>query len=161
MPSRRATDWIDSTVLQQTATGSQDLVSLMTGVAPVNVRRQTLIRTIIELRCYSVTVAGAWGTQLVSIGIGIASQEAFAAGTVPDPNIANDQPSRGWIFRTQVVVAQNGIGGSVIFEVRADIRSQRKLDDGECYIVINNDTDLGTSFEVRTTGLVRQLWLLP
>jgi len=60
-----------------------------------------------------------------------------------------------------VVVAQNGAGSQVLYEITGDIRSQRKLDDGECYIVINNDTDLGTAFSVKATGLIRQLWLLP
>ena len=161
MPSRRATDWIDTVLAQDTATGAQSLVSLMTGVAPVNVRRQTLVRTIIELSLYSTTVVGAWGTQGVDLGIGITSQEAFAAGVVADPNVSNDQPSRGWIYRTRKVVAQNGAGSQIIFELRGDIRSQRKLDDGECYIVINNGADLGTSFTVRAEGLIRQLWLLP
>ena len=161
MASRRATDWIDTLVAEQTATGAQSLSFLMTGVAPVNVRRQTLVRTIIELRAYSSSVAGAWGTQRLSLGIGITSQEAFAAAVVADPNTSNDQPSRGWIFRTQIVLSQNGEGAQVVFDIRGDIRSQRKLDDGECFIVINNTTDLGISFSVNVTGLVRQLWLLP
>ncbi len=161
MPSRRATDWIDTNLIAATATGAQSLVSLMSGVAPVNVRRQTLVRTIIELDLYSLTVAGAWGTQVIDIGIGITSQEAFAAGVVADPNVSNDQPSRGWIYRTRRVVAQEATGGNILHPLRADIRASRKLDDGECYIVINNTTDLGTAFTVQATGLIRQLWLLP
>ena len=161
MPSRRATDWIDTLLSFTTATGAQTITSLMTGVAPVNVRRQTLVRTLIELRLYSASVAEAWGTQIADIGIGITSQEAFAAGVVADPNTAGDQPSRGWIYRTRVAVAQNGIGAQVLYEVRADIRSQRKLDDGECFIILANGVDLGTSFTVKANGLIRQLWLLP
>ncbi len=107
---RRASDWIDSLVGLATATGGQSNVSLMSGVAPVNVRRQTLVRTLIELSLYSTTVAGVWGTQIVDIGIGITSQEAFAAGVLADPDTANDQPSRGWIYRTRRVVAQNAAG---------------------------------------------------
>jgi len=161
MPSRRATDWIDTLVVAQVATGAQTLQSLMTGVAPVNVRRQTLVRTILELDLYSETVAGVWGTQIIDLGIGITSQEAFAAGVVADPVTANDQPSRGWIFRARRVVAQNAAGGPVVHPLRIDIRASRKLDDGECFLVINNTTDLGTAFTVRAAGLIRQLWLLP
>jgi len=161
MPSRRATDWIDSTVSISTTTGNQTLISLMSGVAPVNVRRQTLIRTIIMLDFYSTTVGGAWGTQSVATGIGITSQEAFAAGVVADPVTANDQPSRGWIYRSRFVVAQNGAGSPILTRVRADIRAARKLDDGECFFVMDNTTDLGTAFTVQGVGLIRQLWLLP
>ncbi len=157
----RATDWIDTLFDFGVATGAQSLLSLMSGVAPVNVRRQTLVRTLITLHAYSSTVAGAWGTQIVDMGIGITSQEAFAAGVVADPLTANDQPSRGWIYRTRRVVSQNGIGGKVIFEIMGDIRASRKLDDGECYLVTNNSTDQGTAFTVRVAGLIRQLWLLP
>jgi len=137
------------------------VLSLMTGVAPVNVRRQTLIRTILRLELFSETVAGAWGTQRVDIGIGITSQEAFAAGVVPDPNTDGDQPSRGWIYRTRVVPSQNSAGAPVVLTLAADIRAARKLDDGECYLVVNNSTTTGTSFTVRQSGIIRQLWLLP
>ena len=157
----RATDWIDTVIDRGVSTGAQDFFSLMMGVAPVNVRRQTLIRTIISIDFTSNTTAGAYGVQQMSIGIGITSQEAFAVGVFPDPITANDQPSRGWIYRTRMAVAQNGVGGVVVYSLRADIRSQRKLDDGECYFVIDNTAEVGLSFEVHMTGLIRQLWLLP
>ena len=157
----RATDWIDTLIDTSVAGGAQSLTSLMTGVVPVNVRRQTLIRTILMLELFSATIAGAWGTEVLDIGIGITSQEAFAASVVADPNVANDQPSRGWIYRTRRVVAQNGIGGSVIYTLHADIRASRKLDDGECFIVMNATDNRGTAFSVVVVGLIRQLWLLP
>jgi len=158
---KRATDWIDTLVDRGVATGAQDFFSLMTGVAPVNVRRQTLVRTLISLDLYSETVAGAWGVQIIDVGIGITSQESFAAGVLPDPVTANDQPSRGWIYRTRIAVAQNGIGGRVIYPIRADIRASRKLDDGECFIVFDSTADQGTALPVHMTGIIRQLWLLP
>ncbi len=161
MPSRRATDWIDTLVVMSASSGAQDFLSLMTGVAPVNVRRQTLVRTIIDLELFSTTVAGAWGTQRIDLGVGIASQEAFAAGVLADPDVAGDQPSRGWIFRTRRMVSQNGIGGQILHHVHVDIKAGRKLDDGEAYIIMNSTADLGTAFTTRAVGIVRQLWLLP
>jgi len=157
----RATDWIDTLVALDVANNAQDNVSLMTGVAPVNVRRQTLVRTILELSFHSATVAGVWGTQRLSIGVGITSQEAFAAGVLADPNTAGDQPSRGWIYRNRIVVGQNGVGGPVVHQVSKDIRAMRKLDDGECFLTIANDAGLGTSFTCTVEGIIRQLWLLP
>ncbi len=158
---RRATDWIDTVIDRSVASGAQDLFSLMTGVAPVNVRRQTLVRTLISLDFYSESAAGAYGIQQLDIGIGITSQEAFAAGVVADPEVAADQPSRGWIYRTRMGVAQNGVGTQIIYSLRADIRASRKLDDGEGYFVVTNTTERGTSFSVHELGIIRQLWLLP
>jgi len=158
---KRASDWIDTSLNLVVASGAQGSLSLMTGVAPVNVRRQTLVRTIIGLQMNSTTVAGAWGTQIMDLGIGITSQEAFAAGALPDPVTAGDQPSRGWVFRQRRVVAQNGNGSVVLYDIQFDIRAARKLDDGECFIVIDNTAGLGTAFSVVVTGMVRQLWLLP
>jgi len=161
MPNRRLTDWIDTLVNISAATGAQANVSLMTGVAPVNVRRQTLVRSIVQLQLFSVTVAGAWGVQIADVGVGITSQEAFAAGVLADPATPGDQPSRGWIYRTRKVVAQNGIGAQVLYEITVDIRAGRKLDDGECYLILENTAVAGTTFTVRASGIVRQLWMLP
>jgi len=158
---RRASDWIDSLVNFAVGSGGQAHVSLMTGVAPVNVRRQTLVRTILRISFSSVTVAGSWGTQIADIGIGITSQEAFAAGVLADPITPGDQPSRGWIYRNRVVPYQNGDAGPLVTTLQADIRAGRKLDDGECFLVVNNSPLLGTTFTIQVTGIIRQLWLLP
>ncbi len=161
MPNRRATDWIDTRITRAVASGAQDFFSLMTGVAPVNVRRQTLVRTIIRLDFASSAIAGAWGIQTLSFGIGVTSQEAFAAGVLPDPNVPNDQPSRGWVYRNVMAVAQNGIGAQVLYPLVVDIRAMRKLDDGEMFFVLDNDVDVGTAFGITYSGMIRQLWLLP
>jgi len=159
--ARRATDWIDTVFDRGVASGVQDNLTLMTGVAPVNVWRQTLVRTLISMDFHSQSIAGAFGVQMLDVGIGITSQEAFAAGVLPDPETAGDQPSRGWIYRTRIAVAQNSIGSQVIYSIRADIRASRKLDDGECFWVLTNTPESGTAFAVHLTGIVRQLWLLP
>jgi len=80
---------------------------------------------------------------------------------VADPNTAGDQPSRGWIYRSRILVSQNGVSTPISVMLQGDIRSGRKLDDGECYLVLNNTAELGTSFTVAVSGIVRQLWLLP
>ena len=156
----RMTDWIDTSVGFTIATSAQTSLSLMTGVAPVNMRGMTLIRTILTLDCFSVTTAGAWGVQILSIGIGVASQEAFAAGVFPDPNTMTDKPPRGWVYRTSRCVAQNGASAPVIMEIRADIRGARKIENGELYIVVDNDPIVGTTFTARVQGLARTLYKL-
>jgi len=157
----RQTDWIDTLVDLNPATGAQDNVSLITGAAPINMRGVTLIRTIIYLGMTSQTTAGAWGVQNLDMAIGITSQEAFAAGVLPDPDIAGDKPSRGWVWRSRQVVTQNGIGAQVLYEVRADIRGARKIENGELFLVVDNNAIAGTAFTMDVTGLVRVLMKLP
>ena len=156
----RPTDWIDTRVNLTIASPSQGRQSLMTGVAPVNMRGMTLIRTIISLGMYSASIAGAWGVQNCDIGIGVASQEAFAAGVVPDPSADADKPPRGWVYRTSKVVGQNGAGAPIVTVLEADIRGARKIENGELYIVVDNALLLGTSFSVSIDGLIRTLYKL-
>ena len=157
----RPTDWIDTIVNLSSTSGGQDQMSLMTGVAPVNMRGMTLIRTIVRLHLASTTVAGAWGTMHNMLAIGVASQEAFAASVLPDPQVATDKPPRGWILRTSVAVDQNGGAGLPITStLAADIRSGRKVENGEVFLIQRNDFIAGTAFTVRVFGLIRCLYKL-
>jgi len=157
----RPTDWIDTIIsLTLAPMGGSAIQSLMTGVAPVNMRGMTLIRTIISLSLVSQTVAGAWGVQRANLGIGVADQDAFAAGALPDPDVATDKPARGWVWRSYAGVAQNGSGAPVIYTLTADIRGARKIENGELYIAGVNTDSLGTAFTVFVGGLIRTLYKL-
>ena len=126
----------------------------------MNMRGMTLIRTIISVSAFSTTVAGAWGVQTVDIGIGVASQEAFAALVLPDPSSPVDKPPRGWIWKTNRIVSQNGAGGQVAYFIEADIRGARKVENGEVYVIVDNNFVTGTSFTVTLRGLIRTLYKL-
>ena len=156
----RPTDWVDTLVNLEVPAGSQSQTSLVTGLAPSDMRGMTVIRTIIMIQMFSNTVAGAWGVTLGDLGIGIASQEAFVAGVVPDPNVAGDKPPRGWMWRASKCVAQNGAGAPILVELLADIRGARKVENGEVYLVVNNTTLVGTAFQLNVRGLIRQLYKL-
>ncbi len=157
----RRTTWVTTRSVLNVNNAAQGLLTLATGRSTTDSRNATIIRTIGHLWYASLTVAGAWGRQIVDLGIGIASQEAFAAGTVPDPNTSGDQPTRGWMYRDTVMVEQNGVGSKIHTESTFDIRSARRLDEGEPYIVFDNVTTGGTVFNVQITVFVRQLWLMP
>jgi len=157
----RSTDWIDTVLVLDPNSGSSSNISLITGLAPVNLRGATLIRTIIRLDFCSSSIAGAYGVQLVQLGIGIASQEAFAAGVLPDPRISTDSPARGWIWRSAIAPAQNSVGSPVMYRLDADIRGARKIENGEVFIIADNDPLVGTAFNVLVRGLVRLLIKLP
>jgi len=115
---------------------------------------------IYDLQLMSTTVAGAWGTQALDLGVGLASVEAFDGGVLPDPN-ASEFPVGGWMYRTRCVATQNGIGAYVTTPCRGDLRSGRKLDTGIVFMTAFNTPMDGTPFSVRVTGIWRSLLLLP
>ena len=158
------TFWVDTVIDEGVAIAAQGLISLMTGIGAAQSRadQMTLLRTIIRLDIASTTHDSGEGSSAASIGIGIASQEAFAGGAVPDPNTATDFPQRGWVFRGRwrVFSFQAGVADVHVRAVDKDIKARRKLENGEPYIVFDNVSVEGASQPVSFTGLVRQLWLV-
>ncbi len=158
----RRTTWVTTNLAGNTVpSGGQFLISLATNRSVTDSRSVTIVRTLVHLQFASLTGAGAYAIQSVHWGIGIASQEAFAAGVVPDPNTPGDQPTRGWLARGAILTAQNGVGGQVVYGDQVDIRSARKLDEGEPYLVINSNAETATTYLTLIGGHVRQLWMLP
>ena len=52
---------------------------------------------------------------------------------------------------------QNGVGTNIVEELRADIRGARKVENGEVFLVVDNNAHIGTAFGINVTGLVRLL----
>jgi len=160
----RQTQWQDNIINQGFATGAGVFESLVASFTAPDKRGMTLIRTLVRLQAFSNTVAGAYGVQRLNIGIGVASQEAFALGltALSDPQTESNEPTRGWTYRTQVLVAQNGVSSPVLSDpVVADVRGMRKLENGELFLTMFNDNVVGTSFTVEVHGLIRCLFKLP
>ena len=161
--TRRATVWQDTLVGVDMATGTQALISLAGDLLPTDTAGMTLVRTIM---CYTMIASAPHavsGWQSIDLGIGAASQEAFAAGIVPDPNTRDDQPQRGWVYRCRHEVLDELSGSALSIApviVNKDIRSMRKIENGELYLVINNSPVEGTTFNVRTRGIIRCLFKL-
>ena len=137
----RGLTWIDNTVDQVVVNNTIEQVSLFEGNPPIDIRRSTITRIIVALSVFSTTVGGAWGVQKVSMGMGVVGQSAVLAGTnaLPDPLTTSERPSRGWMYFRHLAVSQNTGGGQVIFEVPADLRSQRKVQDGELVLIVRNN----------------------
>ena len=161
MPS---TVWLDTLIDQQVGTGGQDTQGLMGTHAPATLRLSglTLLRTIIGIDVAHLIHDSGEGSQDVTMGIGVASQEAFVASAIPDPNQTDDYPPRGWIWRARYRTYGFAADQAAVFNQRIDkdIRSRRKLDNGECYFVTNNSADQGTTGTINVIGLIRQLWLI-
>ncbi len=154
--------WIDTKVDLTIAIGTQQLKSLMTNVSATQSRRGwTLVRTIIGMDvAYTVHDAGE-GSQDFVAGIGVASQEAFAAGTVSDPNTETDHPISGWIWRAKHRIFGFAADQPAIFTRRIDldIRAKRKLQNGEVFIAADIFAHEGAATTVDVTGMIRQYWL--
>ena len=158
------TMWLDKRLNNDVASGGPQLSVSLARVDPtVQPRpRMTLTRTIIGLDlAYTVHDSGE-GSQLVELGIGIGSLEAFASSIFPDPSVETDFPTRGWVWRMGYRVFGFAADQPTIFTRRIDldIRSQRKLDNGEAYLVVDNNALEGVASPVRVNGYIRQLWIV-
>ncbi len=156
--------WLDTVLNQDVANAGALVQSLMVNFTARETRisQMTLLRTIIGLDlAYTVHDAGE-GSQIVSLGIGVASQEAFAAGIVADPNDGDDFPTRGWIWRASYRVFGFAADQPAVFTRRIDLdmRSMRKLENGECYMNVMNTAAEGVSSTVKVSGLIRQLYMV-
>ena len=158
--SRRRMTWTDELFSTDLATGSQTVFSLLGGVLAVDMVGRTLTRLILAMDLYAPD-GSSGGVANVFMGIGIASQDAFLGSVVPDPETEGDQPMGGWVWRSRYTVhsevSNNGLG----VRVAEDIRSQRKMQTGELYMVVSNTADQGTTFTLAIRGLARCLWRLP
>jgi len=156
--------WIDTIINQAVAEGATTPLSLMTGVSSLDTRmsQMTLLRTIVGIDiAYTVHDSGE-GSQVVSLGLGIASQEAFAASILADPQTATDFPARGWIWRARYRVYGFAADQAAVFNRRIDLdlRAKRKLENGESFINMANNAQEGVASAVSITGVIRQLWLV-
>ena len=154
--------WIDTRMNETIGSAAQGLESLMTNVSSTQSRRGwTMVRTIIGIDIARSVHDSGEGSDLVEIGIGVTSQEAFAAGVVPDPQTPTDHPTRGWVYRAGYRIWGFAADQPAIYTIRVDkdIRAKRKLDNGEMYIVIDNNPLEGTAGAILVTGYIRQYWL--
>ncbi len=156
--------WIDTNLNTDVALAGQANLSLMTSVSATQTRfdQMTLLRTIIGLDLGRTVHDSGEGSEVLSIGIGIASQEAFAAGALSDPEVSTDFPTRGWVWRARYRVFGFAADQPAVFTRRIDLdlRSQRKLENGEAFVIMSNVALEGANSTVKVLGLIRQLWLV-
>ena len=157
--------WLDTAgTISAAGAGGSASKSLMTGLTATQTRfdQMTLLRTIIGINVGLTIHDSGEGSQLVLIGIGIASQEAFAAGVLSDPHLDAEFPTRGWVWRARYRVFGFAADQPTVFTQRVDLdlRSQRKLENGESFMNVVNEDVEGISSPITIHGLIRQLWLV-
>ncbi len=152
--------WVDTEMNDDVAVAAQLLVSLLTGVTQSRFDQMTLLRTIIGMDLGRTVHDSGEGSEALACGIGIVSQEAFAAGQVPDPTNALDFPPRGWIWRAKFRTFGFAADQPAVFSRRVDVdlRAMRKLENGHLFIAVDNDAIEGTSGTCRLVGYIRTLW---
>ena len=116
-----------------------------------------MVRMVIIMFGQANTLSAVRAVQAVSMGIGIGEQEAFAAGVLPDPVVMTDEPALGWAWRDILQVADDTNGLRLGETLRRDIRSQRKIENGELYFIADNNNVTGTAFSVYLRGIIRCL----
>ena len=159
----RRTAWVDTLVDVDLASAGTSLVSLLGTLTPINTRATTVVRVLVDIVGVATTET-TQGIQRLSIGIGVASQDAFTVGftAIPSPSTAADEPPRGWVYRASGLVLVGGdLQQQSLVRHTADIRAKRKVDNGELYLVMTNVALFGTTSPLTIVGLVRTLLLLP
>jgi len=158
MPDRRSFRWVDELLDIQVAPGAQANRTLLSNTTVEERVGWTLTRMVF---CYSLKAINSGivdGHQKVDMGIGITSQEAFAAGALPDPEVPSDYPFGGWLYRCRHMVDDNVANGVPAQVFERDLRAQRKLGRGEAYIILVNQTDIGAGFSIVLLGSIRSLY---
>ena len=161
--AKRPLAWGDTlfTGTQVTVAAQISPVNLLTQLTPSD--RITVMRLVINLQLIpSNTAANGVGVQAVDLAIGVAAEEAFTAGAIPDPNNSGDVPARGWLWRDRRGVAFQNSSGVVedwfYPTINVDIRTMRKVDRGILYLTAFNSSVQGaTPYDVDIIGIVRAL----
>jgi len=156
--------WIDTLPNAVVGSGSQAALDLTAQFTSEETRlsQMTLMRTVLRLDISHTVHDSGEGSQRVGIGLGIESQEAFAAGVHPDPLTVGDFPMRGWVYRGiwRVFGFAADQAAVDVARVDLDLRSRRKLESGISFIIMQNAAQEGVTGAVTVVGIVRQLWLV-
>ena len=158
---KRATTWLDTFLDTSLADAGQFTTGLMFSFDQDEAVGMTLTRLLLCLQLSALVGNTIDSQQIIDIGIGTASAEAFAAVVLPDPNQATEFPEKGWIYRCRHLV--NGDAANQLLPVRIelDLKSQRKIDTGVVWLSMQSITNGGTVVATIITGSVRLLMKLP
>ncbi len=153
--------WVDKAATMILATGGEADITLSSAIADARFLQATLLRTIIGINIGTTVHDAGEGSQLVSIGIGIANS-IVTTSDLPDPEIDTDYPTRGWVWRARYRVFGFAADQPAVFTQRVDldIRSMRKLENGKSFMIGRNEAIEGTTNAITIHGLIRQLWLV-
>ncbi len=164
MPRRRA--WCDFFVNQQLVEGTPQSANLLTQAPDLDT--MTVARLIGRLYVsHDSLTAQVDSRMMVEVGIGVASQEAFAvagAAGLPIVGAAASAPPRGWLYRGEMQAIKVHSSGTT-YEVmmpdkdKFDLGAMRKVDKGVLFLIADTKLVGGTTATIRMTGLIRTMVL--
>ena len=103
---------------------------------------------------------------VIDVGVGVTSVEAFAVGImgVPQPHNETEYPPRGWLYVATQSVMNSITTGAEAAVMRAarfqfDLRAMRRVDKGILFLAIQSSAGKGTGITTLVTGRVRTLCL--
>ena len=160
----RRTIWVDKLLnVTNISGGGGENEDLLSNIPQADRDGMTLLRTIVRLQFTPAVVSAVSGLQTCDYGIGLAREEAFSAGALPDIETQEDHPTRGWLVRSRTLVQdETTISVRDFGENKHDIRAMRKIEaDTTLFLQFNNNNVEGTAFTTRMTGLIRLLLAHP
>ncbi len=162
MPHRRQSEWIDTRVAFQVVPGAgQTSLGMSTPSAGGSTDGYTLVRTLIRLAFFPAT-APTNDTYLdVGAGIGLATFDAIAAGSVPDVSVVTERPIQDWVWLDRFMVIQDNADILEPARVNLDIRAGRQLGGGNLFFAMLAVVTIGTTVDCVVRGLIRCLYLRP
>ena len=163
--AKRLTAWDDVMMDLTVNSGADSILLLANNVADPEKRGCTVIRVLVHLWLNPVTPGVVSGQQMVTTAMGLASDDAFVAGTtgLANPEDPQDFPVAGWMYRDRWLVLDETLGSGIVapVEIMRDLRVSRKLDRASLYFHVNNAPAEGTAFNIRWRGIIRVLYKLP
>ena len=158
---RRSTFWVDTLHNIDIASGGKSETTLMGALSVEDTRGLTLIRMIL-CHNYSYTVHDSGeGSQLLDIGIGVASREALNATALSDPETATEHPTRGWLYRCRHKM--HGFAAdqaaSDLRDVYRDLRAKRRMETGAVFLSLTNSAQSGAASAINVAGITRCLFM--
>jgi len=161
MVMRRRRAWGD-TRFAGAAIGASATVASNLLIGLPGTTTQTVTRIIGDITFFGiVTDTEVDALNVVEVGIGVVSNEAFALETLPDPGAVGDYPQQGWLYvATQPVIQVVHANGLFRTDARFvfDIRAQRKVDRGILFMLFENVAITGAK-SLTMVGRVRALCL--
>jgi len=160
--ARRRLAWSD-TVFDSTTLvpGTQQKFNLLVNAPTTDTL--TVERIILDLTAYAGPTNEVEGAVAVDVSIGVSAQEAFENSDLPDSEISDEYPIRGWLYVATKPVYQalpTGATPTAMWRqdahFQADLRAKRKIDKGVLYLRLMT-VIVSNTLTVFRTGRVRVL----
>ena len=102
------------------------------------------------------------GDQQLDVGIAVVQQSQNAVADMPDPFVADDFPTKPWVWRARYRIYAVAVDDQNVHYTRVDLdlRGKRKLENGRLVYLMTNNDQQGTSTPIVATGIIRQLYLV-